>query len=101
MLKDRGMRILLISSKLSLIFETFIVFYNCIFFSCFTRVNMASDFFSKMVIQKNERSSWSNHLWFASQLFSLYGICLIEVAKLGQNFFWSYFMYISVRNTFL
>ena len=45
MQKDRWMRFFQMVCKLSLVFETHIVFYNCIFCSCFSRVSMASDFF--------------------------------------------------------
>ena len=55
MQKDRGMRILQTNSKLSLVLETLIVFYNCISLSYFTRINMASDFFSKMVQSTDNR----------------------------------------------
>ena len=34
-------------SKFFLVYETYIVFYICLFFTRFTSMNMASDFFSK------------------------------------------------------
>ena len=61
MQRDKGMRILPMVGKLSLVFETHIVFYNCIFCSRFTKVNMASDFFFQDGTISYSNSSISIH----------------------------------------